>query len=375
MVREYSASGQPQPADGGAAVQPLDLRSSTASLTQELSQLLAQTIAQGQATKLAPNPAAAGAQFSNLVALVSTATQTQRGHQPTYRDGLSSLSYARPAQPPAPPPPPAPVMAPPPPTLAPASSIMAPASSHMAPASSLMAPQSSGLLVSEPHDEEPMPIPSTWRQPTLGDDDRWYRQQLGAAGMGLLAGLVVVVPAVLWLSGIFGGSQTKAVARQHVAEVAPPPVKVAEVKPVKVASEPRVAALPPVEPVERALPPPQARAVIMEPPPAVVAAIPPPPRQVEPVRSRADDLLAMAKRRIEGGDVAGAREIMLQAPETGSSAPMVFLLAETYDPNMLASWQTRGVTANPERARALYLKARDLGDSRAQQRLDWLTAN
>ena len=54
---------------------------------------------------------------------------------------------------------------------------------------------------------------------------------------------------------------------------------------------------------------------------------------------------------------------------------MMFLLAETFDPNMLASWQTRGVAANPERARALYQRARDLGDNRAQQRIDWLTGN
>jgi hypothetical protein len=33
------------------------------------------------------------------------------------------------------------------------------------------------------------------------DELRWYRQQLGAAALGLLAGLIIVVPAVLWLSG------------------------------------------------------------------------------------------------------------------------------------------------------------------------------
>src|SRR5262245_33707578 len=42
MVRDaYSAGGQPQQADGGAAAQPLELHSSTANLTQELSLLLA----------------------------------------------------------------------------------------------------------------------------------------------------------------------------------------------------------------------------------------------------------------------------------------------------------------------------------------------
>jgi TPR repeat protein len=52
----------------------------------------------------------------------------------------------------------------------------------------------------------------------------------------------------------------------------------------------------------------------------------------------------------------------------------MFMLAETYDPSMLAIWQVKpdGITANPERARALYTKARDLGDSRALQRLEWL---
>jgi hypothetical protein len=355
----------------------MDLRSSTANLTQELAQLLAQSIAQGQAVKHTSGAAAAGAQFSNLVALVSTATQTQRGHQPSFKDGLSSLSYARPA---APPPMPPPVLAPPPPipVAAPMSAasvglMSAPAAGLMAAPSGLMALPTNGLLISEPHDEEPMPIPSTWRQPTLGDDDRWYRQQLGAAGLGLLAGLVVVVPAVLWLSGFLGGSQSKADARR-TQEASLPAVKVAEIKPVPTVKVATISAdtrfvPPPVEapPVERVAPP-QARAPIVEPPAVVMV-----PR--EPVRSRADDVVAQAKRRIESNDVAGARDILQGSPETRTSGALNFLLAETYDPNMLASWQTRGVMANPELARSLYQKARDLGDGRAQQRLEWLTAN
>jgi hypothetical protein len=386
-MREY-VGGQLQQADGGAAVQSLDLR--TANLTQELSQLLAQTIAQTQAGKPTPGAAAAGTQFTNLVALVSTATQTQRSHQPSFRDGLSSLSYARPAQQPAPPPPPAPVLAPPEPSLvaapsavfaapsaafaAPGAGFASPAAAFASPAAGFMtplAPVANGLLVSEPHDEEPMPIPSTWRQPTHGDDDKWYRQQLGAAGLGLLAGLVVVVPAVLWLSGFLGGGSQAKTVRQPGQEV--PTVKV-EVKPFKMATatvEPRVTVTPPPVVVEPVAPTPQARAAIVEP---RTTAMVPVPKAAEPTLSRVDDLLLQAKRRIESGDVPGARDI-LQAPEIGTSAAMAFLLAETYDPNMLASWQTRGVMANPERARALYQKARDLGDSRAQQRLDWLTAN
>ncbi len=307
MVREaYSAGGQPQQADGDAAAQPLDLHSSTASLTQELSQLLAASIAQGQAGKRAAGPVSAGSELANLQALVS-ASQSQRTPQPTFRDGLSSLSYARPAQPPMPPPP----------TPAPTPAIMPPP-----------AVTGGGLLVAEPHDEEPMPIPSTWRQPMPSDDERWYRQQLGAAGLGLVAGLVVVVPAVLWLSGWLGGPQTKPVARnQSAPETAP--VKIAEVQPVKVriatasaearipeAPEPRATVAP--QPVAPAATSSRARSIaepaapVVQAPPPVVAAVaprpePPPPA---PVRSRADELLTQAKRLIEDKDIVGAREVL-----------------------------------------------------------------
>jgi hypothetical protein len=366
MVREYPAGGQPQQAEDGSAAESLDLRS--ANLTQELSQLLAQSIAQGQAGRRGPGPGGAGSELANLAALVS-ASQNQRGMQPSFRDGLSSLSYARPAQPPMPPPPPAAPIVP--------------------VAHSL--PSGGSLLVSEPHDEEPMPIPSTWRQPMVNDEERWYRQQLGAAGLGLLAGLIVVVPAVLWLSGWIGGPSTSkaAAARQQPAEAST--ARVVEVPQVKVriataqaeprapadresrtAPEPRVAvaAPPPVEPA------PRTRSIAdTAPPPAVVqpVAVPAPRAEPAPPRSRANELIMRAKRLIETRDIMGAREV-LAAAETSSSAPLTFMLAETYDPSMLAIWQVKpnGVTANPERARALYQKARDLGDARAQQRLEWL---
>jgi hypothetical protein len=372
MVRDaYSAGGQSQQADGGAAAQPLDLHSSTASLTQELSQLLAASIAQGQAGKRVASPVAAGAELANLQALVSASvTQTQRAPQPTFRDGLSSLSYARPVQAPMPPPAPTPAAAAvaPPPVAA------------------------VGLLVPDLHDEEPMPIPSTWRQPMPSDDERWYRQQLGAAGLGLVAGLVVVVPAVLWLSGWLGGPGKQQVARSQPA-AEPASTRVDQVQPVKVriatasaearvppaappVPETRVAAAPaPVEP-----PPSRTRSIaesppaafVQTPPTTVVTALAPRP-EPPPVRTRADDLLTQAKRLIEGKDIVGARDV-LQTTETASSGPLMFMLAETYDPSMLAIWQVKpdGITANPERARALYTKARDLGDSRAQQRLEWL---
>ena len=189
-----------------------------------------------------------------------------------------------------------------------------------------------GMLIVDPqHDDEPMPIPSTWRQPMLSDDDRWYRQQLGAAALGLIAGLIVVVPAVLWLSGFLGGPQKG--PRPAVAET-PPAVKIAEVKRVKADTPPKVD---PPAPVERAAPAPRPETRTASALPLPTKAAPPPPPKVEPVRSRTEELLKQAKFRIESGDIKGAREI-LDAPETASSGAMIFMLAETYDPNMLAIW-------------------------------------
>ena len=91
-----------------------------------------------------------------------------------------------------------------------------------------------------------------------------------------------------------------------------------------------------------------------------------------PKRLQADKhLLAQAERRIEGGDINGAREILV-ALEGTAPGTAAFALAETYDPNMLLAWGMRGVVADVAKARALYLKALDLGMSRAQLRLEQL---
>lgn len=88
------------------------------------------------------------------------------------------------------------------------------------------------------------------------------------------------------------------------------------------------------------------------------------------VTPRVEELLAGARQRIRNGDIRGART-MLQAPETAHSGLLTFLLAETYDPNVLPT-RLKGSLADPEQAKALYRKARELGDARAQGRLDAL---
>ena len=63
---------------------------------------------------------------------------------------------------------------------------------------------------------------------------------------------------------------------------------------------------------------------------------------------------------------------MLADADDGGQGAVSFALAETYDPNMLAAWGTRGVAADAAKARALYQKAFGLGVARAQNRLDAL---
>jgi hypothetical protein len=88
---------------------------------------------------------------------------------------------------------------------------------------------------------------------------------------------------------------------------------------------------------------------------------------------RVEEVLAQADRRRVSGDITGAREI-LEAAEGGAQGPVTFALAETYDPNMLAAWGSRGVAGDAERAKALYRKALQLGYPRASMRLEALNA-
>ena len=339
MVRESSADGRKPPQESGEdATQPLDLRGGAANLTQELAQLLAASIAQNQPGKRLPGNAT-GSELASLAALVSS----QRAPVPSLKDGLSSLSYA--------------------------------------PAVPASAP-GSGLLLHDHGDDEPMPIPSTWRQPTVGDDERSYRQQLGAAALGLVAGLIVVIPSVLWLSGWMGGPQARSNTRHAAADAASVELADARTRESKAAADIKPVKVVPIEKTESATQfvaasiDPRAAA---EPPPTVVeqASVPVPvpaavPGVVERPRPRVEDLLLQAERRIARGDIVGAREFLM-ANEAVAPGPMTFALAETYDPIMLAIWQTQGMVADPNKAKFLYAKALELGYGRARQRLEWLS--
>ncbi len=327
--------------DSGREADGQILQSSAGNLTQELAQLLAASIAQNQANR-ARGGAPTNAELTSLANLVSAAA-AQRTLAPVFKDGLSALSYTHPRS--------------------------APQQQPVA------APQ-----LDLGHDDEPMPIPSTWRQPAPQDDDRWFRQQMGAAVLGLIAGLMIVVPAVLWLSGFFsaqkpgptvaGRAAPAAIDARASADAKASDVNTVKVRPVDVAH--------PVErPPEKAaqfvtgsVEPPRPVPVEIRPPPPPVLPVPTAARLIEP-KARLEELLAQAAQRIESGDVTGARE-MLAGADDGGQGSISFALAETYDPNMLAAWGTRGAAADAAKARALYRKALSLGVARAQNRLDAL---
>lgn len=301
-------------------------------LTQELAHLLAASIAQNQAARGQPPGAPTGADLASLASLVAGA-QNNRKLSVGFRDGLASLSYAP------------------------------------------LQPQSESFTVAElgemRHDDEPMPIPSTWRRPEPADEDRWFRKQMGAAALGLLAGLLIVVPAVLWLSGWLptqrGKTPTSGMVTASISQTSEPRTVKVQVRPLERPSEitaPPVQTEPPTsqearQPADRLVPTITASSMVKAPQPA------------PDNRGRAEETLALAKARIDSGDVVGARQMLVAAESTGQGT-VWFALAETYDPNMLAAWGVRGVAADVPRARALYGKALDNGVGRAMVRLDAL---
>ncbi len=71
---------------------------------------------------------------------------------------------------------------------------------------------------------------------------------------------------------------------------------------------------------------------------------------------------------IRGGDIAGARRL-LEEPAGAGDGEALFVLAETYDPNVLAALASKGVTAEVGKARQLYEAAQSKDIEAAARRL------
>jgi hypothetical protein len=100
--------------------------------------------------------------------------------------------------------------------------------------------------------------------------------------------------------------------------------------------------------------------------PAVAApTVAPAPRKID-----ADELTTLLKRAkdsLASGDIPVARLLLERAANVEASA--AFLLAETYDPAVLGTPDTRSITPDPAAARMWYQRAAQLGSTDAEQRL------
>jgi hypothetical protein len=93
--------------------------------------------------------------------------------------------------------------------------------------------------------------------------------------------------------------------------------------------------------------------------------------QEEQGSPEATKLVARAKALLARGDIGAARIVLERAVEAGS-ARASFALAETYDPNILASWGTYGTRGDPSKAQELYAKASAGGVREAKNRINAL---
>ncbi|WP_244547216.1 hypothetical protein [Bradyrhizobium sp. Gha] len=111
---------------------------------------------------------------------------------------------------------------------------------------------------------------------------------------------------------------------------------------------------------------------------AAVAAAPEPPspaKPLPPARTLDADtlagLMARARSLMTVGDIAAAR-LLLERAADAQDATAAFVLAETYDPAVLGTKDTRSITADAAAARDWYRKAVQLGSAEAKQRLTQL---
>jgi hypothetical protein len=93
-----------------------------------------------------------------------------------------------------------------------------------------------------------------------------------------------------------------------------------------------------------------------------------PQTRSRPSRAEAGALLIRARDQIRNGNIAAARYLLERVADSDDQALLV--LAETYDPEVLAQWGAVGIKANPELARALYKKAAQNGVSSGRWQID-----
>jgi len=84
-----------------------------------------------------------------------------------------------------------------------------------------------------------------------------------------------------------------------------------------------------------------------------------------------DRLVARADTLLRAGDVSGARLLLERSMESGN-ARAAFLLAETFDPHFLSKLGALGIRSDAAKARELYARARAMGITQADERMQAL---
>ena len=83
-------------------------------------------------------------------------------------------------------------------------------------------------------------------------------------------------------------------------------------------------------------------------------------------------LLDRASGLLKQGDISAARLVLALAHELGSPRA-AFMLAQTYDPQVLSTWRALGTEGDPRKARELYAEAYAGGIAEAKARSDALS--
>lgn len=172
------------------------------------------------------------------------------------------------------------------------------------------------------------------------------RYHLGMGLIGFLGGLALVVPFVLWSSGATTTSDASGLST---------PAALSDAVTADTSRRPALVSVPTIAARESAV---------------GAAGI----THSESLRGSASDTIETietARNHIRAGEIEAARRLLSQ-PEIAGSSHALFMLAETYDPNVLAALGATGVLAEAEMARRYYQAALDEGVEAAAPRLEAL---
>lgn len=184
------------------------------------------------------------------------------------------------------------------------------------------------------------------RAATTSPSPASYHMQQCAKGFA--SGLVVVVPAAIWFSGVLDSR----VAPSANARMPPVVISQVAVRPIPT-PDPETVATPTSTTPQQA----EAQALV--------------DRQQASEAAVLSDRLDEARALIGVGKIAEARD-SLSDPELKELPEALYLLAGTFDPNILAALGVVRVRAEPDKARSLYERALTGGIAAARQRLQSL---